>query len=92
MGGKNTMKIILTKDVEKALAEKAREANISPQDAARLILSEFVKGYGAQVYVGTWRRGNVDGKRGMRYVVEWPFQPGLVKLPGDQSIDVENGR
>ena len=86
------MKITLPKDVEKALAEKAREANISPGDAARLILSEFVKGFGSQVFVGTWRRGNVDDKRGMRYVVEWPFQPGFVKVPGDQSIDIENER
>jgi hypothetical protein len=86
------MKITLPKDVEKVLAEKAREANISPEDAARLILSEFVKGYGSQVYVGTWRKGMVGGKSGMRYIVEWPFQPGFVKIPGDQSIDIENGR
>ena len=86
------MKITLSKDTQKALAEKAKEANVSPEDAAHLILSEFVKGFGSQIYVGTWRSGNVGDNRGMRYVVEWPFQPGLVKIPGDQSIDIKTGR
>jgi hypothetical protein len=86
------MKITLSKDVEKVLTEKAQDANISLEDAVSLILSEFAKGYGSQIYVGTWRRGNVGDARGMRYVVEWPFQPGLVKVPGDQSIDIKNGR
>jgi hypothetical protein len=86
------MKVTLSKDVEKLLAEKAQDANISLEDAARLILSEFAKGFGSQIYVGTWRSGNVGENRGMRYVVEWPFQPGLVKIPGNQSIDIKNGR
>jgi hypothetical protein len=74
-------------DIQKGLKEKAREANISPEAAATLILSEYIRVFGSAIYVGTWRRGNRGGKKGMRYVVEWPFQPGLVKIPGDQSID-----
>ena len=31
------------------------------------------------------------GKKGMRYVVDWPFQPGFVKIPGNYSIDMGKG-
>jgi len=82
------MKVILPKDIEDGLAEKAREANVSPESAAMLILSEFVKLTGSHIYVGTWHRGDATDRHGMRYVVDWPFQAGLAKIPGDQSIDL----
>ena len=82
------MKLELPKDVRKGLAQKAKDANISVEAAALLILGEFVRVYGSSIYAGTWRRGDKAGKKGMRYVVDWPFQPGLAKIPGDQSIDL----
>jgi len=82
------MKVSLPKEIEDGLAEKAREANVSPESAAMLILSEFVKLPGSHVYVGTWHRGDAADRHGMRYVVDWPFQAGLAKIPGDQSIDL----
>ncbi|MFW9934602.1 MAG: hypothetical protein ACFFDU_03600 [Candidatus Thorarchaeota archaeon] len=81
------MELQIPEEIQRGLEEKAREANISPEAAAILILSEYIRVFGSAIYVGTWRRGNQGGKKGMRYVVEWPFQPGLVKIPGDQSID-----
>ena len=83
------MDIKLPKEILNGLADKAREANISPEAAAILILSEFINVYGSGIYAGTWRRGDVGEKRGMRYVVDWPFQPGLVKIQGDKSIDLD---
>ena len=83
------MKLTLSKEVEEALAEKAREANVAPEAAAALILSEFVRLPGSHIYVGTWHRGDAAGHHGMRYVVDWPFQAGLARIPGDQSIDLD---
>jgi len=85
------MEIHLPKDIRQGLEEKGKEANITALAAATLILSEFVRIHGSAIYVGTWRRGDRDGKKGMRYVIDWPFQPGLVKVPGDQSIDLGKG-
>jgi hypothetical protein len=81
------MKLNLPDEIHKGLEEKAKEANISPEAAATLILSEYIRVFGSRIYVGTWRRGDKGEQKGMRYVVDWPFQPGLVKVPGDQSID-----
>jgi hypothetical protein len=81
------MKLTLPEKIRKGLEEKAKDANISPEAAATLILTEFVRVFGSGIYVGTWRRGDKEGHKGMRYVVDWPFQPGLVKISGDQSID-----
>jgi hypothetical protein len=83
------MKVDLPKEILKGLKEKAKDANISIEAAATLILSEFVRIFGSGIYVGTWRSGDKASKKGMRYVVDWPFQPGLVKIPGDQTIDLE---
>ncbi|MFX1510001.1 MAG: hypothetical protein ACFFBR_06815 [Promethearchaeota archaeon] len=85
------MQLELDSDVQMALEAKAKEANISPEAAATLILSEYVRIFGSAIYAGTWRSGNKEGQKGMRYVVDWPFQPGLVKIPGDQSIDKGRG-
>jgi hypothetical protein len=81
------MKLTLPEEIQKGLEEKAKEANISSEAAATLILIEFVRVFGSGIYVGKWRRGDKERQKGMRYIVDWPFQPGLVKIPGDQSID-----
>lgn len=85
------MEIKLPEEIKKRLEEKAREANITLESAIFLLLSEFTNGYGSRIYAGTWRRGNRGEKRGMRYVIDWPFQPGFTKIPGDQSIDLGKG-
>ncbi len=85
------MQLELDADVQKALEAKAEAANISPEAAATLILSEYVHVFGSAIYAGTWRSGNKGDQKGMRYVVDWPFQPGLVKISGDQSIDKGRG-
>jgi hypothetical protein len=85
------MKLELPDDIREGLEQKARDANISIEAAALLILGEYVRVYGSGIYVGTWRRGDKKGKKGMRYVIDWPFQPGLAKVPGDQSIDLGKG-
>ena len=86
------MKIQLPDETLQGLEEKGKEANITATAAAALILSEFVRIHGSAIYVGTWRRGDREKKKGRRYVIDWPFQPGLVKIPGDHSIDLEKGR
>jgi hypothetical protein len=85
------MEIHLPKNIRQGLEEKGKEANITASDAAVLILSEFIRVHGSAIYAGTWRRGDKDKKKGMRYVIDWPFQPGLVKVPGDQSMDLGKG-
>ncbi len=85
------MELRLPENIWKGLEKKAKEANISPESAAQLILSEYIHVFGSGIYVGTWRRGDKAGKKGMRYVIDWPFSPGLVKIPGNQSIDIGKG-
>lgn len=85
------MEIPLPDEIRQGLETKGKEANITATAAAELILSEFVRIHGSAIYVGTWRRGDREGKKGMRYVIDWPFQPGFVKIPGDQSIDLGKG-
>ncbi len=85
------MKIELPPEIQKGLEKKAKDANITAEAAAILILSEFIRVHGSGIYVGTWRRGDKAGKKGMRYVVDWPFQPGFVKIPGNYSIDMDKG-
>ncbi|MFW9830748.1 MAG: hypothetical protein ACFFD8_03140 [Candidatus Thorarchaeota archaeon] len=81
----------LSPEILEGLETKAKDANISIEAAAQLILSEFVRVYGSGIYTGSWRRGDKEGKKGRRYVIDWPFQPGFVKIPGDQSIDLGKG-
>ncbi|MFW9986168.1 MAG: hypothetical protein ACFFDJ_06375 [Candidatus Odinarchaeota archaeon] len=85
------MKLELPPEILKGLEEKAKDANITVEAAAILILGEFVRVYGSGIYAGTWRRGDKGGNKGMRYVVDWPFQPGFVKIPGNHSIDLGKG-
>jgi hypothetical protein len=82
------MRLELPQEIQNGLEKKAKEANITAEAAAILILSEYVRVYGSGIYAGSWRRGNKAGKKGMRYVVDWPFQPGFVKIPGNHSIDL----
>jgi hypothetical protein len=82
------MRLELPQEIQNGLEKKAKEANITAEAAAILILSEYVRVYGSSIYAGSWRRGNKAGKKGMRYVVDWPFQPGFVKIPGNHSIDL----
>ena len=82
------MEIAIPKEIADKLRAKADDANISPDSAALLILSEFVRASESRIYTGTWRRGNIGAQSGMRYVIDWPFQPGFVKLPGDKIIDL----
>jgi len=47
------------------------------------VVREFARNTGGRVYVGRWSKGEVDGVKGMRYVVQWPFRPGFIEAPGD---------
>lgn len=84
------MNLELSQEIWKGLEEKAKDVNISVESAIRLILGEYIRVHGSRIYAGTWRRGDRGNKKGMRYVIDWPFQPGLVKIPGDRSLKLKN--
>ena len=60
------------------------EAKLSPERAAQFILEQFVQQPGGRIYAGSWRRGNVDDKKGFRFAIQWPFKSGFTKKKGDE--------
>ncbi len=62
----------------------AEEAAISVEVAAAIILEQFVEQPGGRIYVGSWKRGAVDDKKGFRFAVQWPFKSGFTKKKGDE--------
>ena len=62
----------------------ADEAELSVEVAAAIILEQFVKQPGGRIYVGRWKRGTVDDKKGFRFAVQWPFKSGFTKKKGDE--------
>jgi hypothetical protein len=62
----------------------ADEAELSVEVAAAIILEQFVEQPGGRIYVGRWKRGTVDDKKGFRFAVQWPFKSGFTKKKGDE--------
>ncbi|MBU7018662.1 MAG: hypothetical protein HXS44_14225 [Theionarchaea archaeon] len=75
------MEVKLSQDVEKKLNEIAEGANIPVETAVQYILDQYVNNPGGAIYAGTWRSA-----RGMRYVVQWPFLSGFLKLKEDEVV------
>ncbi len=75
------MEIDISKNVEKKLDEIAKGANLPLETAVEYILNQYVENPGGAIYAGTWRRA-----KGMRYVVQWPFLSGFIKLKGDDVV------
>jgi hypothetical protein len=71
-------------EVENKLREIAEESGLSENSAAEVILTNFLRGTGGRIYVGSYARGNVGDRKGFRFVVQWPFQPGYNPRNGDQ--------
>lgn len=67
----------------KKLKELAEEANLKPEGFIEVVMHEFVSNTGARVYTGRWSKGEKDGVKGLRYVVQWPFKPGFLEATGD---------
>lgn len=79
----------LKEEVVAKMKEIAEGANIPIDAAAEIILSNFAIGSGGRIFSGDWHRGNDDENKGFRYVVQWPFQPGMDKRRGNE---VDNWR
>lgn len=71
------------KEIKEKLEERAEEANLSLQGLIEVVMGRWVSGTGGRVYTGRWSSGEVDGVKGMRYVVQWPFMPGFIEAEGD---------
>lgn len=75
------MEINLDPDVEKKLDEIAKGANLPLETAIQYILGQYAQTRGGAIYAGTWRSA-----KGMRYIVQWPFLSGFLKLKEDQVV------
>ncbi len=75
------MEVKLSPEVEKKLDEIAKGANLPLETAVQYILEQYVENPGGAVYAGTWRSA-----KGMRYIVQWPFLSGFLKLKEDQVV------
>jgi hypothetical protein len=65
------------------IKELSEEANLSPEGFIEVVIQQFSTNKGARVYTGRWSGGEVDGVKGFRYVVQWPFRPGFLEATGD---------
>lgn len=75
------MNVELSPEVEEKLNKIAEGANIPLETAVKYILQQYVENPGGAIYAGTWRSA-----RGMRYVVQWPFLSGFLKLKEDEVV------
>jgi hypothetical protein len=75
------MEITLTPEVESKLDKIAKGANLPLETAVQYILEQFVENPGGAVYAGSWRSA-----KGMRYIVQWPFLSGFLKLKENQVV------
>lgn len=75
------MEIKLTPEVEEKLNKIAEGANLPLETAVQYILQQYVENPGGAIYAGTWRSA-----KGMRYVVQWPFLSGFLKLKEDEVV------
>lgn len=70
-------------DTLENLKELAKEANLSPEGLIEVVMNQWVNNIGSRVYTGAWSKGEVEGVKGLRYVVQWPFKPGFIEATGD---------
>ncbi|MGD2247095.1 MAG: hypothetical protein PVF58_01730 [Candidatus Methanofastidiosia archaeon] len=75
------MEINISEDVEEKLDKIAEGANLPLETAVEYILNQYVENPGGAIYAGSWRSA-----KGMRYVVQWPFLSGFIKLKGDNVV------
>ena len=68
----------LSPEIKEKLSEMARDCNLPLEKSCEIVLSEFARLEGGRIYVGRWTEGD-----GLRFVVQWPFLTGLVKLRGE---------
>ncbi|TFG05118.1 hypothetical protein EU538_11660 [Candidatus Thorarchaeota archaeon] len=77
------MEVDFDKETEEKMTELSEEANLTPEGFIEVVMRMFCNNTGARVYTGRWSKGEVDGVKGMRYVVQWPFRPGFLEATGD---------
>jgi hypothetical protein len=75
------MEVKVSSEVEKKLDEIAQGANLPLETAVEYILDQYVRNPGGAIYAGSWRSA-----KGMRYVIQWPFLSGFVKLKEDEVV------
>lgn len=75
------MEVKLSPEVEKKLDEIAKGANLPLETAVQYILEQYVSNPGGAVYAGSWRSA-----KGMRYVIQWPFLSGFLKLKENEVV------
>lgn len=77
-----TLQVSFDEATMNKIKELAEEAGLTPSGLIEVIMHEFANGKGGRVYTGRWSKGEVDGVKGMRYVVQWPFRPGFLEADG----------
>ncbi|MDF1539743.1 MAG: hypothetical protein P1Q69_12655 [Candidatus Thorarchaeota archaeon] len=64
------------------LKAQADEAGLTIEGLIMVVMEQFADNKGGRVYTGRWSGGEVDGVKGFRYVVQWPFRPGFKEADG----------
>ncbi len=77
------MEVEFDKETMEKLVELATEANLKPEGLVEVVMHQWANNTGARVYTGRWSKGERDGVKGLRYVVQWPFKPGFLEATGD---------
>ncbi len=78
------MEVSFNEETKKNMEELSEEANLTPEGFIEVVMEQFCNNTGSRVYTGRWSSGEVDGVKGMRYVVQWPFRPGFKEAKGNE--------
>lgn len=74
----------LPSEVEKKLDDIAKGANLPLKTALEYLLHEYAENPGGAIYAGSWRSA-----KGMRYIVQWPFLSGFLKITEEKVVKRE---
>ena len=77
------MEVSFEDDTMNKLKELGDEAGITVEGLIEVVIHQWANNTGSRVYTGRWSKGEVDGVKGFRYVVQWPFKPGFLEATGD---------
>jgi len=77
------MDVTFDEPIMEKLKEIADESGLKIEGAIEVVMKAFCSDTGGRIYTGRWSQGEVDGVKGFRYVVQWPYRPGFLEATGD---------
>jgi hypothetical protein len=78
-----SVEVTFEEAIMEKLKELADESGLKIEGVIEVVMQGFCSDVGGRVYTGRWSKGEKDGVKGFRYVVQWPYRPGFLEATGD---------